>query len=294
MRSIVLVGFALACAGCSSSMDVTRTFTPVDAVAAEQGGRLSVVAVQRGAETLAVPPSARIEADRILWPNEPGEHIHRLAPGDVIQKDEAGRIVAVRSSGPDPVITRFVPGSASSPVGLAEVHGRLEDPATIVPLRPSDRVRMIGTFESDEPIPGGGHVKTTRSTGLLVGGIVLFVLAYAPTAYVGATSTNKADKDLLIPFGGPWVDLATRSKCVPPAGSELLPVSPCIVETISKIAIVGSGAIEALGAILIVAGIPSSTRVSYEGDKVAALKPTLHVAPTMGAGGTGVRAFGTF
>jgi hypothetical protein len=129
---------------------------------------------------------------------------------------------------------------------------------------------------------------------LLVAGITLFVLSYAPTAYIGATSRLTTDRDLLVPLAGPWVDLAERPKCVAPAGSQALPVSPCLVETLSKVAIVTGGAVEALGAILIVAGIPSSTRVSYEGDKVSADKPTVHVLPTMGAGGTGVRAFGTF
>jgi len=293
MRGLIALGLVMACAGCTSSMEVTRAFAPEDALTQQQTGRLTIVSVERGKESLPVPPSARVEADRIFWPNEPGEHVHLLLPGDVIQKDNLGRIVAVRSAGPDPVITRFVPGTASSPMGLAEVRGRLEDPATVLPLRAGDRVRMTGTFESDEPIPGGGHVKTTRSTGLIVGGIVLFALAYVPTAYIGATSKLKADKDLLIPFGGPWVDLAQRPKCVPPAGSDALPVNPCIIETISKVAIVTSGAVEALSAILIVAGIPSSTRISYEGDRIA-MKPTLHVAPTMGAGGTGLRAFGTF
>jgi hypothetical protein len=293
MRALFVLGFAGMCGACSSSLDVTRTFAPADAVS-QQGGRLTVVAVERGPETRAVPPGARLEADRIYWPNEPGEHTVRLMAGDVIQKDGEGRIVAVRSAGPEPIVTRFVAGTASSPVGTLEVKGRLADASTVIPLRPSDRVRMTGTFETDEPIPGGGHVKTTRSTGLLVGGLVVFALSYAPNVYVGATSPLRTDKDLLVPLAGPWVDLAERPKCVPPAGSQALPISPCIVETISKVAIVTGGAVEALGAILVVSGIPSSTRVSYEGDRFAIKRPTLAVVPTAGPGGTGLGAAGTF
>jgi hypothetical protein len=294
MRSLRLVGgVMLGCAGCSSSLDVTRTFTPAEAVS-QEGGRFAPVAVERGAGIVPVPSNAHVEADRVSWPNDPGEFVHELAPGDVIQKDEAGRIVAVRSLGPDPVVMRFVPGTASSPVGVEEVRGRLADAATIIPLRSGDRVRMTGIFESDEHIPGGGRIKTTRSTGLLAAGITLLLLSYAPSAYVGATSTLKPDRDLLVPLAGPWLDIAERPKCVPPAGSEALPVNPCIVETISKAVIVAAGAVEGLGAILIAAGIPSSTRVSYEGDKIVAQAPTLKVLPSFGSSGAGLRAVGTF
>jgi hypothetical protein len=268
--------------------------TPADA-ASQQGGRLSPVAVERGLETFLVPPGARVEPDRVFWPNEPGEYVYKLSSTDVFERNRAGQIVAVRSLGPDPVVRRFIPGTVSFPIGIDEVRGRLADPSTIIPLRSSDRVRMTGTFESDESIPGGGHVKTTRSTGLIVAGVTLFALSYAPTVYVGATSTLKADRDLLVPLAGPWLDLAQRPKCVPPPGSEALPVNPCIVETISKAVIVASGAVEGLGAILTVAGIPSTTRVSYEGDRIVAVeKPRVGVVPTFGAGGTGMQAYGTF
>jgi hypothetical protein len=292
-RAFLLLGLVGMGTACSSSLAVTRSFSPADAMAA-QGGRLTVVAVERGRETRMVPLGAHIEADRVYWPNDPGEHTVHLLPGDVIQKDADGRIVAVRSTGADPILTRFVPGTASSPVGVAEVTGRLADDLTVIPLRASDRVRMTGTFENDEPIPGGGHPKTTRSTGLIVGGAVLLALVYAPNVYVGATSPVRSDKDLLIPLAGPWIDLAARPKCVPPAGSQALPISPCIVETISKVAIGTGGALEALGAVLIAVGIPSTTRISYEGDRFATRKPTLEVLPGTGSDGMGLHAAGTF
>jgi hypothetical protein len=294
MRSLGFVGgVMLGCAGCSSSLDVTRTFTPAEAVS-QEGGRFTPVAVERGGGIAPVPGNTHMEADQVFWPNDPGEYVHELAPGEVIQKDEAGRIVGVRSLDPDPVVTRFVPGTASSPVGVEEVRGRLADAATIIPLGSGDRVWMKGTFESDEHISGGGRIKTTRSMGLLVAGITLLFLSYAPSAYVGATSTLKTDRALLVPVAGPWLDIAERPKCVPPAGSEALPVNPCIVETISKAVIVAAGAVEGLGAILIAAGISSSTPVSYEGDKVVAQAPTLKVLPSFGFNGAGLRAVGTF
>ena len=253
-RSLGFVGgVMLGCAGCSSSLDVTRTFTPTEAVSQEAAGRFTAVAVERGGGIAPVPRNAQVEADRVFWPNDPGEYVHELAPGEVIQKDQAGRIV----------------GSG-------------------------DRVWMTGTFESDEHIPGRGRIKTTRSTGLLVAGITLLFLSYAPSAYVGATSTLKTDRALLVPLAGPWLDIAERPKCVPPAGSEALPVNPCIVETISKAVIVAAGAVEGLGAILIAAGISSSTPVSYEGDKVVAQAPTLKVLPSFAFNGAGLRAVGTF
>jgi hypothetical protein len=292
MRPVMLVCSLVLTAGCSSSLEVTRSFSPADALA-QQGGHLTLVGVERGKELVPVPSDARVEADRVVWPNDPGLHVHTLAPGDVIERDRGGLIVAVRSAGVEPIVTRFVPGTAFCPDGT-DVRGQLADAASVIPLHPGDRVRFRGTFESNEPIPGGGHVTTTRSTGILVGGIALLVLSYVPSVYVGATSTAKADQNLMIPFGGPWVDLARRPRCTPKTGPDVVSIDPCLVDTLEKGALVAGGSVQALGAILITAGIPSSTQVSYEGDKLAARKPSVRFQPQTGPGATGVQAVGIF
>ena len=120
-------------------------------------------------------------------------------------------------------------------------------------------------------------------------------MSYLPAAYAGAVSTLKTDPDLGIRLESPWLDIVQPPTCVPPPGSEALPVNPCIVETISNAVMIMVGrTLEGLGAILKVAGIHSSARVPYEGDRVAVEKLAWKVLPAFGSGGAGMRALGTF
>ena len=139
-------------------------------------------------------------------------------------------------------------------------------------LRPSDGIEMHGNLAPGESIPGGGRVESSRSGGALIGGIVVFTLAYAPTAYVGATS-HGVDGILAVPIAGPWLDLVRRPACVPPQSPIPLPVDPCMVETATRAALVTSGALQGLGAILTVIGLPASSRI-VEGDRGVAIVPT--------------------
>ena len=138
-------------------------------------------------------------------------------------------------------------------------------------LRRTDGIEMRGMLASGESIPGGGRVESSRASGALIGGIVVFTLAYAPTAYVGATSHGN-DAILAVPIVGPWLDLVRRPACVPPASSIPLPVDPCMVETATRAALVTSGALQGLGALLTAIGLPSSSRV-VEGDRGVAIVP---------------------
>jgi hypothetical protein len=286
--SLGALPLAMLIVGCSSSVAVTRTYTPEDA--ARRDPRLTPVAVIRGEEPMSVPPNAHVEEDRVAWPNDPGEHVLKLRRGDVIEADGEGRIVAVRSGESPSAVTRFVVGSAVSPDGSNEVRGRLQDNETVIPLKPGDRILMKGSFAPDESVPGGGYVATSRSTGALAAGIAFTLLSYGPSVYVGATSKLKADHALLAPVAGPWIDLATRPKCVPPPGSQILPVSPCIFETVSQVGLVAGGVVEALGAALIAVGLPSKSRVAYDQDHGVGWTLVPHVGPGTGS----VTAVGRF
>ncbi|HEY3820854.1 MAG TPA: hypothetical protein VGL81_27005 [Polyangiaceae bacterium] len=139
-------------------------------------------------------------------------------------------------------------------------------------LRPTDGIVMQGRLAPGEPIPGGGRVESSRSGAALIGGVVVFTLAYVPTAYVGAAS-HGSDAILGVPFVGPWLDLVHRPACVPPASPIPLPVDPCMVETATRAALVTSGALQGLGAVLTAIGLPASSRV-IEGDRGVALVPS--------------------
>jgi hypothetical protein len=141
------------------------------------------------------------------------------------------------------------------------------------PLRSSDAVEMRGYLGPGDSIPGGGRVESTRSTGALAAGIVVLTLAYAPTVYVGAASGQPSDRVLFAPVVGPWLDLSRRAACVEPQSSIPLPVDPCIVETATRAALVTSGALQGLGAVMTLIGLPASSRVVQGGDRGVAFVP---------------------
>jgi hypothetical protein len=164
------------------------------------------------------------------------DYVHKLGPADVIETDEADRIVAVRS--PTGTV-RFVPGTATSPTDSDEVRGERADAPKVT-----------------EPLPvTPAHGESTRATGLLVGGAIVFAMAYGPMAYVASQSTGSWDKSLFIPVAGPWLDLANRPTCVAPAVPVALPIDPCIGET--RIALVVGGVLQAGGVLMTLFGIPA-------------------------------------
>ncbi|HEY8041150.1 MAG TPA: hypothetical protein VIF15_15190 [Polyangiaceae bacterium] len=153
----------------------------------------------------------------------------------------------------------------------------------VVELRRTDGVEMHGKIAPGDSIPGGGRVESSRSTGALAAGVVILALSYVPTAYVGAASNRPEDRVLLAPVVGPWIDFAGRSRCVAPASPVPLPVDPCLGETASRAAIVTSGAMQGLGALLTVIGLPASSRIVDGGDRGVAVVPTGNGAMMVGS-----------
>ena len=293
---VAACALAAGVAACGGSVDVTRVYAPVDAQRLDRA-KLEPTAIMRGGTRIAVPSNAQIASDRVVVPHAPGEHVHKLAAGDVIETDEGGRIVAVRSGSTPPVVTRFVPGTASSPDGSDDVRGQLAEASTTILLQPGDKIEMHGSFASEEAVPGGGVVETKRSTSALVSGIVLLGLSYAPSAYVGFTSSRGGDRALLLPVLGPWIDFAGRAKCVPPPGAAELPIDPCIGETASRVGLVVSGIVQSVGGLLIAVSLPSKTEVVYDRDHGVArtsTKPRVVFVPTATPYGGGAAAIGTF
>ena len=290
--SVTVSAFLLACG--PTNVDVTRVLTPHDAANAARA-QLRPVAVLRGGQRIALPADARLEGGRVVLPK--GIHVHKLGRGDVIETDDDGRIVGVRTGGDPPIELHFVPGTAVSPSDSDEVRGQLvADAHSAIELGPTDRVEMRGSFAPDAAIPGGAHVESTRSTGLLIAGIVVMSLGYLPSAYIGLVSPRSADRILLLPAAGPWIDLANRPKCTPPPGSDALPIDPCTEETASRWALIAGGGLQAVGFVLGAFGLPTRTElVEPSHDKgVAATKTTFSVLPTANAHGSGVMVVGTF
>jgi hypothetical protein len=162
----------------------------------------------------------------------------------------------------------------------------VEQPAHEIALEPTDGIEMRGKVEPGAGIPGGGRVESSRATGWLGAGLVVTALSYAPTLYVGLTSTDPYDRALQIPFAGPWMDFLNRPACVPPNLPVALPVDPCMADKASRAAIVTSGVLQDLGALFVLVGLPASAHVVGDADHGVGLS----VVPTS----NGVRLVGRF
>lgn len=162
-------------------------------------------------------------------------------------------------------------------------HHGVEQPGRVMDLEASDGIEMHGKMEPGASIPGGGRVESTRSTGWLAAGLVMFAFSYAPTLYVGIASNDPYDRALQIPIAGPWMDFLNRPACVPPNLPVQLPVDPCTPEKAARAAIVTSGAVQDLAALFVMMGLPASARVVGDGDHGVALVPTPGGAKLIGA-----------
>ncbi len=56
---------------------------------------------------------------------------------------------------------------------------------------------------------------TGPSTATVGSGVGIFVFSYVPAVFVGASSGLAADRSLLVPLAGPWIDLTQRRECGP-------------------------------------------------------------------------------
>lgn len=156
--------------------------------------------------------------------------------------------------------------------------------ATTLTLEDHDLVEMSGNPPGKTVTE---RVQSHRAIGPLIAGMVVFAVAYAPVVYVASQTSSSWNKLLYVPFAGPWLDLANRPPCTPPVlpTGITLPINPCFVETITRVALVAAGALQGLGAVLSVFGLPSHSEVTG-GDS------GVHVS--FAPNGTGVTAFGSF
>lgn len=132
--------------------------------------------------------------------------------------------------------------------------------------------------------------KSGPSGGLLASGVVTFGLTYGAAVIVAGSSSLDADHRMFVPIAGPWMALFNRGPCGGLTGPS------CDADTTNKVLIVADGIGQALGAFMIVDAFlnPATTTVSRT-TTTAAARPTVRVAPSsMGAGGYGMLAVGSF
>lgn len=117
---------------------------------------------------------------------------------------------------------------------------------------------------------------------LLITGLVVLGGTYGASVIVGAASNRESDEKLFIPVVGPWLDLKDRD----------CDADPCDRETLNKTLLIGSGALQGIGALSVLLSlvIPESKEKPWYliGDE------KLSVVPQVGATTTGLHAFGRF
>jgi hypothetical protein len=149
--------------------------------------------------------------------------------------------------------------------------------------------RAAGAQEAPPPVTT--QETTTEATGpsmAMVGsGVVIFGLSYVPAVVAGSVSGLTADRALFVPLAGPWVDLAQRPNC-PSAGCSNREIT-------DKVLLVTDGVFQAIGALTIVGGLLTTAHETRTVQRAASHGPTFHLTPaSMGAGGYGMAALGTF
>jgi hypothetical protein len=132
------------------------------------------------------------------------------------------------------------------------------------------------------PHPGRDVVmiqERSPNTDLIGAGAVTFGLTYGASIVAAAASERESDQNLFIPVAGPWMALVGRGNC---------PGSVCPGEPAAKVLLVTDGVLQGLGVLQIAAGfLFPQTRTVTRAAKV-------HVAPTVGGGGAGISAWGSF
>jgi hypothetical protein len=135
-----------------------------------------------------------------------------------------------------------------------------------------------------------GSRSETKDT-LLGTGLFLLAVSYLPAVSVAASSSVAADQHLYAPLAGPWIDLAQRPVCSPPANCEAEQTNRALLET--------SGILQGVGAFLTLVGLLTTddedTQWQAPKHVNAAKAEPVHVTPTQfGSAGYGVAAFGKF
>jgi hypothetical protein len=275
MKALAL---AVLCAGCGTTLELERTVTPKDA----ERSHLSAVAIARGKELIRLPEGAVVRDRRVLMRGT-NVYEHKLGPDDVIEVDEQGSILAVRT--PTQRI-EFKPKTATSPEGADYVRGELasNEEDKFIALEPRDRIVVRGALSVGDEVPGGGRVVMKRLTGALVFGSIAFSAAYLPAAIAGAAGSD-AERVLVAPFGGPWAYLVTRPACVidPVVGAN------CIPDTAARFGATMSGIFQSLGLIFIITGLPAHAAIAEPEEPDEEKKPSVSLVPLPNGIGLGGR-----
>src|SRR6478609_7956895 len=202
---------------------------------------------------------------------------------------------------PAPVPRPSVTPSPSPPPNPAPAPLPKAAPAAVIPnaeLQPTPAVAngfypALLPYRSDLPVPPGYRVEHRAATGIIVGGLATFGIAYSTALVLGA-SANFGDGTgwVAVPVIGPWAAIGARSyHC----SNDPLQANQCISGAFSEVQTIAvlsaDGVIQAAGAVLFVVGLASGHDELVRND----LPVSFRVLPRqVGADGVGIGIDGRF
>lgn len=123
---------------------------------------------------------------------------------------------------------------------------------------------------------------TLPNTPLLVTGLALFGATYGASVIAGAVSDRESDRKLYYPVVGPWMSLSERD----------CDADPCNNKTLGTVLLVGSGALQGLGAVGMLMSLVIPRKTTHEWYLIG--NEDTFVAPLVGSDQLGAIAIGRF
>jgi hypothetical protein len=156
-------------------------------------------------------------------------------------------------------------------------------PALVRAESPPSRLR----YEEGQVVPEGYRLRSGPRKGLVISGAIVAGAAYG-FGVVGAVDSDFEDNAgyLLIPGVGPWLMLAAGRD--PPKGCPTREVCAGDIDY-KPLFVVGAGLAQAVGTVLLVAGLTSKRRYLERKDLEMSVVPI-----PLGQGAYGLRVMGTF
>jgi hypothetical protein len=124
--------------------------------------------------------------------------------------------------------------------------------------------------------------KSVPNRPLLVTGVLLLGLSYAPAAVVAATSDREADEKLYYPVAGPWLDLNHRG-CA---------ANPCDNNDLNRGLLVADGIVQGAGALGVLLSLVLPEKTTRHWYLIG--NRDVVVAPQVAGSLVGLRAVGQF
>jgi len=151
---------------------------------------------------------------------------------------------------------------------------------------------------SPVPSPSGGERNVPPDMAVLMTGVAILAVGYAPSAFVPMQSDHKGDDYLYIPVIGPWLDLANRGCAGATIATadgpiELESQQPCGTSPVERAALIASGILQGVGGLQIMGAFFVQQKPTLASG--APPMPRFAIVPTVfGTHGMGAMARGRF